>query len=144
MSTEENKALMRRAYEEVFNNHNAEAIADFVAEDYVEHTPSPGQGPGIEGAKQYFRGLFTAFPDLHITVEDTIAEGDQVSARAHITGTHQGEFMGMTPTGRQVDITGMDWLRIAGGKVVEHWNQFDDLGMMQQLGVIPAPDQAAG
>ena len=85
--------------------------------------------------------MHTAFPDIQMNVEDMIAEADKVVARVSVSGTHQGEFMGIDPTGNRVAITGIDILRIADGKIVEHWGNFDDLGMMQQLGVIPEPGQ---
>lgn len=80
-----------------------------------------------------------AFPDLHVTVEDMVAEGDKVVARVTMSGTHKGEFMGIAPTGKQITVGIIEILRIAGGKVVEHWNVVDSLGMMQQLGAVPAP-----
>ncbi len=89
--------------------------------------------------KQYFSSLHSAFPDVHMDVEDMIAEGDKVVARVSVSGTHQGEFMGIDPTGNRVTITGIDILRIVDGKVVEHWGNFDDLGMLQQLGVMEQP-----
>ena len=84
--------------------------------------------------------LRAGFPDLHVTVEDIIAEGDKVVGRTTIRGSHTGEFMGMAPTGKQFTIQAIDVMRFAGGKVVEHWGNQDDLGMMQQLGVIPTPE----
>ena len=83
--------------------------------------------------------MHSAFPDLQMNVEDMIAEGDKVVARVRMSGTHQGEFMGIDPTGNRVEISGIDILRVADGKIVEHWGNFDDLGMMQQLGVIEQP-----
>ena len=85
----------------------------------------------------------TAFPDLHFTVEDLIAEGDKVVARLTVRGTQQGAFMGIPPTGKHVTVTGIDINRLAGGKSVEHWLNMDTLGLLQQLGVIPAPGQAS-
>jgi steroid delta-isomerase-like uncharacterized protein len=138
MSAEENKAIARRGYEAI-NQNNLDALDEVVASDMIDHDPAPGQAPGLEGVKQYFSSLHSAFPDVQLNVEDMIAEGDKVVARLSVSGTHQGEFMGIDPTGNRVTITGIDLLRIVDGKIVEHWGNFDDLGMMQQLGVIPEP-----
>jgi steroid delta-isomerase-like uncharacterized protein len=141
VSAEENKAIARRGYEAI-NQKNLDALGEVVASDMIDHDPAPGQAPGLEGVKQYFSSLHAAFPDVRMNVEDMIAEADKVVARVSVSGTHQGEFMGIAPTGNRVTITGIDILRInADGKIAEHWGKFDDLGMMQQLGVIPEPGQ---
>ena len=140
MSAEENKAFTRRAYEAI-NQKNLDALDEMVASDMIDRDPAPGQGPGLEGVKQYFSSLHTAFPDVQMNIDDMIAEGDKVVARVNVGGTHQGEFMGIDPTGNRVTITGIDILRIADGKIVERWGKFDDLSMMQQLGVISEPEQ---
>ena len=138
MSAEQNKAVLRQAYDAI-NRNDLDALDEIVASDIADHDPAPGQGPGLEGVKGYFSSLHAAFPDVHMDVEDMIAEGDKVVARVSVGGTHQGEFMGIAPTGNRVTITGIDILRISDGKVVEHWGRFDDLGMMQQLGVMEQP-----
>lgn len=138
MPAEENKATMRRIYD-VINEGNLDAAGGVIAEDVVEHATFPGQEPGLAGFKQVIAMLRGAFPDLHFTIEDMIAEGDKVVARFTMSGTHQGEFMGIAATGNRVTITGIDVARFENGKGVEHWANQDDLGMMQQLGVIPAP-----
>src|SRR4028118_1208905 len=140
MSAEECKALTCRAFEAI-NQKNLDALDEMVASDIIDHDPVPGQGPGLEGVKQYFSSMHTAFPDVQMNIDDMIAEGDKVVARVNVGGTHQGEFMGIDPTGNRVTITGIDILRIADGKIVEHWGKFDDLSMMQQLGVISEPEQ---
>ena len=140
MSTEENKAIARRGYEAI-NQNNLDALDEVVASDMTDHDPAPGQAPGLEGVKQYFSSLHAAFPDVQMDVEEMIAEADKVVARVSVSGTHRGEFMGISPTGNRVTIGGIDILRVADGKIVEHWGKFDDLGMMQQLGVIPEPRQ---
>jgi predicted ester cyclase len=137
ISTEENKALIRRFYEE-FNKKNLVALDDIIDLNAVDHSAPPGQPGGIEGARQFAGMILTAFPDLHFTVEDMIAEGDKVVARVTFRGTHQGTFMSFSPTGKHVTSTGIEINRIAGGKVVEHWNNYDDLGLLQQLGVVPS------
>ena len=102
----------------------------------VDHAAPPGVALGVEGAKQAIGIYRTAFPDLKVTVEDIIAEGDKVSCRFTITGTHKGGLMGIAPTGKQVRLAGMEVHRIVDGKAVEHWESFDQLGMMHQLGVM--------
>jgi predicted ester cyclase len=142
MSTEDNKAIIRRFYEEVFNRGNL-AVDAFIDPNQVDHFAPPGTPGGLEGAKQTIGMFQTAFPDLHFTVEDMIAEGDKVVARITMSGTQQGAFMGIPPTGKHVTVTAIDFNRLAGGKSVEHWVEMDTLGMMQQLGVVPAPGQAS-
>jgi steroid delta-isomerase-like uncharacterized protein len=139
MSAEGNKAIARRGYEAI-NQNNLDALDEVVAPDITDHDPAPGQAPGLEGVKQWFSSMHTAFPDFRMNVEDMIAEGDKVVARVRLSGTHQGEFMGIDATGNRVTITGIDILRInADGKIMERWGNFDDLGMMQQLGVMEPP-----
>ncbi len=141
MSAEEHKAIARRAYE-IFSSGPLEAIDEVIAPDLVDHNAQPGQAGGIEGTRQLLGMLRAAFPDLRFTPEDLIAEGDRVVARVTLTGTHQGAFQGLPPTGKQVTISGIEIVRIANGKAVERWGQFDNLGMLQQLGAIPAPGHA--
>lgn len=126
MSTEENKAIVRRVVEEVFNSGNMEAADQLLASDYSE------------GIKQTATMLRAAFPDLHFTIEDIVAAEDKVAIRATVHCTHLGSFMGMPPTGKQAIWTGIDISRIVGGKIVELWAQYDYLGLMQQLGVLPS------
>ena len=138
MSAEENKAIARRAYDAI-NRNDLDALEEMVDSDITDHDPAPGQGPGLEGVKQYFSSLHAAFPDVQMDVEDMVAEGEKVVARVSVSGTHQGEFLGIEPTGNRVTIKGIDILRITDGKVVEHWGNFDDLGMLQQLGALEPP-----
>jgi steroid delta-isomerase-like uncharacterized protein len=140
MSTEDNKALMRRFYEEVVNKKNLAAIDDFLAPNFVNHSASQLglTGGGIQEVKQLMSMTMAAFPDLHYAIEDLIAEGDKVVARLTISGTHQGVFMGIPPTGKHVTVTDIELFRIANGKAVENWVQPDFLGLLQQLGVVPA------
>ncbi len=109
-----------------------------VASDVVKHEEFPGSDQGLEGFKQFFNMFRGAFPDLHIRVEDIIAEDDRAVARYTLNATHNGDFMGIPATGRRVEISGIDISRISDGKVVEHWGNSDQLGLMQQLGVIPS------
>lgn len=128
----DNKALASRFYE-VFNQGNFDALDEFVASDYVDHNPAPGQAAGREGLKQALIPFKKAFPDMQIRVEDAIAEGDRVVMRLKAVGTHQGEFLGNSPTGKRVEIDAIDIWRAAGGKLVEAWHLEDLLGLMQQL-----------
>jgi steroid delta-isomerase-like uncharacterized protein len=135
--SEENKALERRIYEEIYNKNNMAAIEQFYATDWVCHPSLPGMPPGLEGMKQSSTLTSKAFPDMQVKLEDIVAEGDKVACRWTATATHKGEFMGMSPTNKQVTITGVHIDRIAGGKIVETWNYSDMMGVMQQLGMKP-------
>jgi steroid delta-isomerase-like uncharacterized protein len=141
--SEENKALVRRFFEEVWNKGNMSVIDEIIDSDFVQHDPTdPEEMRGPEGVRQFVQTNRSAFPDFRITVEDQVAEGDKVVNRFRISGTHQGELEGIAPTGNRVDITGISIDRIEGDKYVETWVNYDALGMMQQIGVIPAPGQA--
>ena len=137
MSVEDNKATARRWYEGVFNNGNLDLINGLFAPNFVDHDPV-NPLPGLEGVRQVVIMYRSAFPDLHITVEDWVAEGDKVVTRFRAQGTHRGALMGIPPTGKQVTVTGIDVLEFKNGKIAEHWGNRDDLGMLQQLGVIPS------
>ncbi|MFN2469119.1 MAG: ester cyclase [Gaiellaceae bacterium] len=137
---EHNKAQMRRFYEDVVNGWNVDLIDDLIAPDFVEHEQFPGlSGEGREGVKEFFALLRRAFPDLHMEPEQLIAEGDTVVARVRMTGTQQGEFMGMPATGKQVDVQTIDIIRFRNGMATEHWGVTDSVALMQQLGAMPAP-----
>ncbi len=142
MSAEENKAVVRRFNEligEFWRTGNADAFDEIVAPEFVYH--QPGTPPDLESFKQFLPMFRAAFPDMRYTVEDLIAEDDKVVDRISWQATHQGELMGIPPTGNSVTVTEMHISRIAGGKIVERWGQPDMLGMMQQLGVVPPPGQ---
>ncbi len=136
--SEQNKALARRAIEEVWNKGKLEVIVELTASNATFHDPSVpgGKFTGPEGVRQFVQIYRTAFPDVHITINDQIAEGDQVATRWTATGTHKGELMGIAPTNKRVTVTGTDIERYQGGKVVESWASYDMLGMLQQLGVV--------
>jgi steroid delta-isomerase-like uncharacterized protein len=142
MSTEENKALIHRMYAEVHNKGNLAVLDEVTATSFIDHNLPSGLPPGVDGIKQLFTSFHTAFPDFHVTVEDMIAEGDKVVSRLTMGGTHKDEFMGIPSTGKEMSVEVIDVLRIAGGKAVERWGIFDQLGLMQQLGVGPVPAQA--
>jgi steroid delta-isomerase-like uncharacterized protein len=141
MSTEENKAIDRRVFEEGWNKGNTAVFDQLLAANYAGHdTSGPIQGPA--GFKQFYATYRTAFPDTHLTIEDQIAEGDKVVTRWTGTGTNQGSLMGIPPSGKRVTIMGMTITRFAGGKATEAWFNYDLLGMLQQIGAVPAPGQA--
>lgn len=143
MNNEINKSILRRYFDEGWNKGRLEVLDEIVAANYVNHDPFvPGLPPGPEGLKPIFAGLRAAFADLHYTIEDMISDGDKVVTRWTMRGTHTGDLMGIPPTGKQVIIGGMQIERIADGKIVEHWRKSDELGLMQQLGVIPMPNTA--
>ena len=137
MSIEENKENARRAIEEVMNKGNLSLADELVDANYIGHAPGMPDFKGPEGFRQYMTMMRTAFPDIHLTVEDTVAEGDKVVNRYTGRGTHKGELMGIAPTGKQITIAGMVISRYVGGKQVEAWVSSDLLGMMQQMGVVP-------
>jgi len=139
MSTEENKALARRFLEDVFNRGNLDLIDELIPSDTVDHNPLPGQPPGSAGVKWVVRLFREAFPDLHFALEDQVAEGDTVASRWTFSGTQQGPLFGIPATGKRVSVSGIDVVRIAAGKMTEHWVAMDQLGMLQQLGAVPTP-----
>ena len=143
MSTEQNKALVRRSYEE-FNKQNMAAVDELFAADYVAHGTGTLPDIDLAGLKQWWTAFRKVFPDAHYVAEDLIAGGDKVVARVTFRGTHQGEFTGMPATGKQVSWTGIGIDRIEADKFVEAWASADILGLMQQLGAIPQMAQAGG
>ncbi len=144
MSTEENKTVVRRLFEEVWNQGKMDAVGEILATDYIFHEPVGGEVRGPEDFKQFVSMYRTAYPDLQFTIEDQIAEGDKVVTHWTSTGTHKGELMGISPTGVQVTVTGIVIGRIAGGKIVEDYCNWDTLGMLQQFGAVPPLAQGGG
>jgi steroid delta-isomerase-like uncharacterized protein len=142
MSTEEMKALVRRAWDEVFNKKNLDFTDEFSVADTVWHEPDRDlHGP--EEVKQYAAPYFEAFPDLSVSIDDVIAEGDKVVARWTYHGTHQGEIEELgPPTGRQMELEGITIHHFEGDKIVELWERFDNLSLLQQLGLVPEEEQA--
>ena len=142
--SEENRDLARRFMDEVYNKGNLDFIDEVVASNWVDHDPNSPEGMsrGVEGAKQFAEMYRNSFPDLHMTVEDLIAEGDKVVMRWTARGTHQEELMGIPPSGNRVEVTGINIDRIEGGKFVESWSNYDILGLMQQIGAVPSAEQA--
>jgi steroid delta-isomerase-like uncharacterized protein len=143
MSTE-NKALVRRAFEAGWNTGNLDLFDETTAPEYVLHDPSvPEDVRGVEGVKRFASMYLQAFPDLRFTIEDQLAEGDKVVTRWTSSATHQGELMGIPATGNQTGVSGITISRVSEGKLVEDWNNWDTLGLMRQLGVIPEPGESA-
>jgi steroid delta-isomerase-like uncharacterized protein len=136
MSTQHNCAQVNGFIEEGINRGHLDSIAKYVWEDVVEQVPFPGQGPGIEGLKDVLRGMRTAFPDLHFSVEEQIAEGDKVLTRFEWTGTHQSEFLGVPTTGRPVKVWGMVLDRLVDGRIKDTRIIMDIFGLMMQLGAL--------
>ena len=133
MSTTSNKELIRRHFDEIWNQRQLHLAAELVSPNYYSHFPVPGQPPGIAGFTYAVQSLHTSFPDLVITLDDLIAENDKVVARLTARGTHQGDFRGISPTGRTVQWTGIRIFRLAAGKIVEHWANWNDLSLLRQL-----------
>jgi len=142
MSTEANKSLVRRYYEDVLNGGNVGLLDELAVPDYDEHSPFPGQPNGIEGLKARIGAILASFRPV-FTLHELIADGETVVAYWTNTGTHQGEFMGIPPSGRTVTISGVDIHRLRDGRMAEHWHVIEELQMLQQLGVIPAQQGAA-
>ena len=136
-NTEANKALAKRFYEEVFNARKLDAIDQLCAADFVDHDPDPGQEPGAAGVKKSFASWMGAFPDLHVTIVQMLAEDDLVATVAKMSGTMKGDMMGMKATNKPFNSTVVDVIRVKDGKAVERWGAFDAMGMMQQLGFGP-------
>ncbi len=139
MSTTDNKALIRRWFEEVWNKGRAGAIdemfaADGVANGLSDESDEPLRGP--DDFKTFFYKFRDAFPDIEVAVEDTIAEGDKVAARCVVRGRHQGDSLGFAATRKSIEFTGIAIVRIRDGQIVEAWNNFDFMSMFQQLGAI--------
>jgi len=138
---EENKTITLRAAE-LWNTGDLALADEIYATDFVNHDPSAPNVRDLESYKGYIVAVRTGLPDFHVTIEDMVAEGDKVASRWTARGTHQGEFFGISPTGKQATWTGIAIYRFSGGKIVEAWWSKDVLGLMQQLGVIPPPKQA--
>lgn len=141
MAVEDNKAIVRRYYEDVLNSGNIGALDALAVSEYDEHDPLPGQATGREGLKQRVEMLTGAFHS-HFTIEDVIAEQDKVVVRWTSQGTHTGTFLGMPPTGKSFTIAGIDIHRLQDGKLAEHWHVVDQLSQLQQLGFIPQPAES--
>ena len=139
---EENKAIVRRYFEEILDGGNLDLVDEIFEPQYVLHDPSsPHEVRGVEGTKRFVGMFRSAFPDIAHSIEDQIAEGDKVVTRLRARATHTGDLMGIPPTGKGVTIEGTSIWRIADGKIGECWFNYDALGLMRQLGVVPKPEE---
>jgi steroid delta-isomerase-like uncharacterized protein len=130
--------LARRFYEDVMTRGDLAAVDELLTADFVDHEEGPpGTPEGIEGVKFFVTTFREAFPDLQVTIEDTIESGDRLAIRATMRGTHDGELMGVPPSGRSVELGMIDIVRVEGDRVAEHWGATDNLSLMQQIGAIP-------
>lgn len=134
--SERNARVVRRAFDEVYNQGRLDVVDELVSRDFVAHAGSR-EIHGPEGMKQYVAALREAFPDLHLTIHDQVAEGDRVATRWTASGTNTGQLHGLAPTWKPGTVAGIDIERIVGGVAVECWIHFDELGLLQQLGAIP-------
>ncbi len=137
------KEVARRFLEEILTRGDVAAIDALVAPDFVDHQPFPGVPPTRDGLKQAIPLFRAAFPDGTFVVADLFGEGDRVALRTTFRGTHQGEYAGVPATGKQIEFSAIDILRVDGGRMAEHWGLADDLGLLTQLGAIPGPEAAA-
>ena len=141
--SEENKAVARRFFE-LWEQGDLDALGEVLAQDSVDHDPyNPHGQEGLEGAKKTIAMYRDAFPDISFTIEDQLVDGDKVATRWTATGTHQGELMGMQPTGKKATLSGITIDRIEDGRIVEGWTNWDTLALMQNIGAIPEQEPAA-
>ena len=138
MSLSTNEMLVRRYYDESLSTGNLDRLDTLVAEDFVDHEQLLGIPSTRSGLKQKYTLLRTGFPDLHFVVEDLMCVREQVAVRVTVRGTHTAEFIGRPPTGRTFEVTSMGIFRLVGGRIIEHWGVFDQMGMLAQLGTFPA------
>jgi steroid delta-isomerase-like uncharacterized protein len=139
MSVEQNKAVVRRFVNEVLSGHDLAVLDAILRDDFVDHDPGniPGEQVGIEGAKQDVTAFVTGLPDMRVSIDDLIGEGDYVTLRGVLEGTHQGELFGIPATGKTIQVSAMQMYRLVDGRIAEAWLELDRVGMMQQLGVMP-------
>lgn len=136
MSVEENKKAQQK-FGEAINTGNLENLRNLVADDVKEHDPAPNQGPGPQGYIDFFTMMRNAFPDMEVEVETMVANEDKVAFAYTLTGTHKGDFMGVSPTNKKIEARGMQISRFKNGKMVERWGSSDELGILKQIGVKP-------
>jgi steroid delta-isomerase-like uncharacterized protein len=133
----DNGAIIRRYFDEFWNQRRLEVADEIIAPEHVNHGPNdPGLGPGPESVKAVARSYLAAFPDVHFTIEQMLAEGDYVFARWSCRGVHKGELEGVAPTGKEIQVSGISLSRIAEGRIAESWNQWDALGLLRQIGAV--------
>ena len=137
MSAEQLKVAAQNFIEKGLNQKDMSAFEAYFSPDLIDHALPPGLPSGLEGRKMFASALLAAFPDLHVHVEDLVTDGEKIVTRYSVHGTHKGELMGIPPTGKAVSIGGIAIDRFENGQSIEHWEFYDQMGMMQQLGVIP-------
>ena len=130
----ENKEIVRRYIEQVVNTGNLDALHEFVAQDYIDHSAQSGSSQRIEQAKRHLEDVHHVFGDFHLTIEDQIAEGDTVVTRVSATAIHQNEWSGLRPSGRRITLTGINIDKVIDGKIVEHWAEADLVSALIQMG----------
>ena len=136
--SEQYKSAARDLIEKGFNQKDPRAFESYFSKSLKDHALPPGVPEGFEGRKMFYSAMLAAFPDMHVSLEDVFAEGNKLVTRWSARGTQQGDMMGVSPTGKQVSIGGIAIDRFENGQSVEHWEVFDQVGLMQQLGVIPS------
>lgn len=135
MAPDDNRRLVERLFHEVWNGGELDLLDELLAPDYVNHTPSgPPPPPGPEGVKPIVAAIRGAFPDLEYTLEELVADDDTVAVRSTMRGTHEGDFFGIPPTGRRIEVAQMNFERVRDGRIAEHWRLTDDAALMRQLG----------
>lgn len=137
MTTREDNMAVLERFGMAVNSANYEVFNDLVAPNAIDHDPVPGQVPGPDGYRYFFTGLRSAFPDVELSVDYMVADGDNIAMAYTVAGTHQGPFMGFAPTGKHIKIHGLEICRFANGKLVERWGSSDQLGILEQLGLYP-------
>ncbi len=141
-TVEQNKAIIRRMTETFYNQGDVESAEQFFADTYVHHDAASPQVRNRDGLKTVLRAFLAGCPDLQITIDELLAEGDTVTKRWTYHATHTGDLSGLPPTGKHITMSGLELCRFANGKIVECWLAYDNLSLMQQLGIIPTPEQA--
>jgi steroid delta-isomerase-like uncharacterized protein len=139
MSAEQLKVAAQNFVEKGLNQRDLSTFDTYFSSELIDHALPPGLPSGLEGRKMFGSALLSAFPDLNVQVEDLVADGDRVVTRYLVHGTHHGELMGIPPTGKPVSIGGMAIDRFENGQSIEHWEVYDQMSMMQQLGLMPMP-----
>jgi steroid delta-isomerase-like uncharacterized protein len=132
------KALAQRWFTEVMNEGKEEVIDELCAENFVDHDPLPGTGADRAGLHDFAKQVRSAFPDLETTVDDIIVEGDRIAVRSTFRGTHEGDFMGISATGKKVEVSNYDFVRFENDQAAEHWGTIDTAALMEQIGATPA------
>ena len=137
MADERMRAVRLRSYDEIWNQGHLEVCAELIAPDYVNYSaPLPGLPAGPDGLKQTVAAVRRAFPDVHYTIEDIVLGGDKAALRVTMRGTHRGDFLGVAPTGRKIEVQELQIEHLRDGQIVAHWHLIDDLGLQRQLGLL--------